>query len=126
MSGYLLDPDGQVSTVHGTQQTDLSFSYIQRDGAQSFEALTYLGFRYLQIDQPGEPIKSDQVTAIARHAGMPDVSAATFTTSDRTLNAVWKLNTHSCLYCSHEQFVDTPTGSRVRSCGTAPTRLKQS
>ena len=22
---------------------------------------------------------------------------------------MWKLNAHSCLYCSHEQFVDTPT-----------------
>ena len=54
--GYLLDPDGQVSTVHGAQQTDLSFSYIQRDGMQSFEALNYLGFRYLQIDEPGESI----------------------------------------------------------------------
>ncbi len=107
--GYLLDPDGQVSTVHGTQQTDLSFSYIQRDGIQDFQALNYLGFRYLQIDQPGEPTRADQVSAVARHAAMPDVPAATFSTPDRTLNAVWKLNTRSCLYCSHEQFVDTPT-----------------
>ena len=106
--GYLLDPDGQVSTVHGTQQTDLSFSYIQREGEQSFEALNYLGFRYLQIDQPGEPIAVSQVTAIARHAAVP-APAATFITSDRMLNAVWKLNARSCLYCSHEQFVDTPT-----------------
>jgi alpha-L-rhamnosidase len=107
--GYELDPDGQVSTTHGTQQTDLSFSYIQRSGEQSFAALTYLGFRYLQVDAPGEPIGADQVTAVARHAAMPDVPAASFTTSDRMLNAVWKLNMHSCLYVSQEQFVDTPT-----------------
>ena len=28
--GYLLDADGQVSTLHGTQGTNLSFSYIMR------------------------------------------------------------------------------------------------
>jgi alpha-L-rhamnosidase len=107
--GYLLDPDGQVSTTHGTQTTNLSFSYITRQGAQEFEALTYLGFRYLQIDHPVETIHLDQVQAIATHAAMPDVPMATFATGDRMLNAVWKLNARSCLYCTHEQFVDTPT-----------------
>ena len=52
--GYLLDPDGQVSTLHGTQGTNLSFTYIMREGAQVFEAFTYLGFRYLQIDNAGQ------------------------------------------------------------------------
>jgi alpha-L-rhamnosidase len=110
--GYLLDPDGQVSTTHGTQGTNLSFSYITRAGAQTFEPLTYLGFRYLQIDDPGEPIGRDQVVAVATHAAMPDVPTATFATfatGQRMLDAVWKLNAHSCLYCTHEQFVDTPT-----------------
>jgi alpha-L-rhamnosidase len=107
--GYLLDPDGQVSTLHGTQQSNLSFSYITRQGAQTFEALTYLGFRYLQIDDPPEALHADQLQAIATHATMPEVPAATFSTGDRMLNAVWKLNARSCLYCTHEQFVDTPT-----------------
>ena len=40
---------------------------------------------------------------------MPDGEAATFTSSDKTLDAVWSLCTHSCLYVSHEQFVDSPT-----------------
>ena len=31
-AGYLLDPDGQVSTLHGTQETNLSFSYIMGTG----------------------------------------------------------------------------------------------
>jgi alpha-L-rhamnosidase len=107
--GYLLDPDGQVSTVHGTQESNLSFSYITRDGDQTFEALTYLGFRYLQIDHPGEPIERDQLAAVTTHTAMPDVPMATFSTNDRMINAVWKLNARSCLYCCHEQFVDTPT-----------------
>ena len=50
-------PTGQVSTTARTQETNLSFSYITRAGEQTFEALTYLGFRYLQIDNPrrGDP-----------------------------------------------------------------------
>ena len=40
---------------------------------------------------------------------MPDVPMATFSSDNRMLNAVWRLNARSCLYCSHEQFVDTPT-----------------
>ncbi len=108
-AGYLLDPDGQVSTLHGTQETNLSSSYIQRDGPQTFEAFTYFGFRYLQIDNAGEALSPNQIVALARHADMPAVPAATFSTNDRMLNAVWRLMARSCLYCSQEQFVDTPT-----------------
>jgi len=114
--GYLLDADGHVSTTHGTQYTDLSFTYTQRAGAQVFDPYTYLGFRYLQIDGPGEPIAPSQVTAQARHATMPVVAPATFTSSDRRLNAVWGLCTHSALYASHEQFVDTPTRQKGQYC----------
>ena len=71
--GYTLDPDGSVSTTHNTQGTDLSFSYIQRAGAQTFEPYWYLGFRYLQIDDPGETIGAAQVALVARHAAMPDL-----------------------------------------------------
>ncbi len=53
-AGYLLDPDGQVSTLHGTQETNLTSSYIMREGSQAFEAFTYFGFRYLQIDNAGQ------------------------------------------------------------------------
>ena len=107
--GYLLDPDGHVSTLHGTQGTNLSFSYIMRSGAQTFEGFTYCGFRYLQLDNPAGVLHPSQLTAIARHAAMPDVPAATFSSGNRTLDAVWKLNARSCLYCSQEQFIDTPT-----------------
>ncbi len=113
-AGYLLDPDGQVSTVHGTQETNLSFSYVMRDGAQTFEAFTYLGFRYLQIDDPGVAIGAGDVTALARHAAMPAVPMATFASGNRMLDAVWKLNARSCLYCAHEQFVDTPTREKAQ------------
>jgi alpha-L-rhamnosidase len=110
-AGYLLDPDGQVSTLHGTQGTNLSSSYIMREGSQVFEAFTYFGFRYLQIDNPsgGQPLSSNDIVALTRHAAMPDVPLATFSSDNRMLNAVWRLTTRSCLYCANEQFVDTPT-----------------
>ena len=108
-AGYLLDPDGSVSTLHGTQETNLSSSYIMREGGQSFEAFTYFGFRYLQIDNAGERLSGNDIAALTRHAAMPDVPGATFSTDNRVLNAVWRLTARSCLYCCHEQFVDTPT-----------------
>ena len=118
--GYLLDADGHVSTTHGTQYTDLSFVYTQRGGTQRFDPYTYLGFRYLQIDGPGEPLGPAQVTAQARHATMPSLPPATFSTSDPGLDAVWELCTHSALYASHEQFVDTPTRQKGQySCDGA-------
>ena len=107
--GYLLGPDGQVSTLHGTQETNLSSTYIMRAGAQAFEVFTYFGFRYLQVQGAGQLLGRDQVLALARHTSMPEVAAATFSTGDRMLDAVWRLCAHSCLYCSQEQFVDTPT-----------------
>ena len=109
-AGYLLDPDGQVSTLHGTQETNLSFSYIMGPGGhQAFEAFTYFGYRYVQIDNPGQALGRDQIVAITRRAAMPDVPTATFSSDNRMLNAVWRLMARSCLYCSQEQFVDTPT-----------------
>jgi alpha-L-rhamnosidase len=112
--GYLLDPGGSVSTTHGTQGTNLSYSYVMRDGRQTFEAFSYLGFRYLQIDGATEVIVLGQVQALARHAAMPEVPRATFTSSDRRLDEVWALNARSCLYCCHEQFVDTPTREKAQ------------
>ncbi len=107
--GYTLDPDGSVSTTHNTQGTDLSFMYTQRTGAQTFDPYWYLGFRYLQIDDPGEDLDRSQVTLAARHATMPDLPAATFSSSEPVLDALWSLCAHSGLYTSQEQFIDTPT-----------------
>jgi alpha-L-rhamnosidase len=107
--GYTLDPDGSVSTIHNTQGTDLSFSYIQRAGAQTFLPYWYLGFRYLQIDRPGESISHGQVALLARHATMPAAAPATFSSSNAELESVWALCARSALYTSQEQFIDTPT-----------------
>jgi len=89
-------------------ETNLTSTYIMREGSQAFEAFTYFGFRYLQIDNSSQ--SRTQATCGAdptrRHAEVP---SATFSTDNRMLNAVWRLTARSCLYCCHEQFVDTPT-----------------
>ncbi len=74
-AGYLLDPDGQVSTLHGTQGTNLSSTYIMRAGSQAFEAFTYFGFRYLQIDERRPAARRRRHRGphpACRHARRPD------------------------------------------------------
>jgi alpha-L-rhamnosidase len=83
------------------QSTDLSYSYVQRGGDQSFEAFTYEGFRYLQVARPAE------IEAVVQHTDAPEKAA--FRSSDPTLDAVWELMRRSALYSSQEQFLDTPT-----------------
>jgi alpha-L-rhamnosidase len=108
-AGYVVDPDGSVSTTAGTQHTDMSYSYVERDGDQTFEPFDYLGFRYLQIDDPGEPLAGIDVVALARHVDVPLTQPATFSSSDAALDAVWILAEHSALNGAQEQFIDTPT-----------------
>jgi alpha-L-rhamnosidase len=106
--GFLLDADGHVSTTRGTQGTDLHDEYIERAGRQTFEPLTYLGFRYLEVTRPGEPIRASDLTAFARHTVLPD-DGATFTSSDPFLDRVFALTERSAAFSAQEQFVDTPT-----------------
>jgi len=119
-AGYLLDEPGdgvpftgvagQVSTVHGTQHTDMSYSYIQRGGGvEEFHPFDYLGFRYFQIDNPGETLAPGDVVALTRHSDVPDQFAGTFVSSDATVDAVFELSRHSALFGAQEQFLDTPT-----------------
>ena len=118
-AGYLLDAPspgrgvdgqaGQVSSRHGTQHTDMGYSYVQAGGGETFEAFDFLGFRYLQVDDPGEQLAAADVTALSRHAAVPDEHAASFSSSDPTVDAIFELARHSALYSAQEQFIDTPT-----------------
>jgi alpha-L-rhamnosidase len=118
-AGYLLDepgPDqpmdfvpGQVSTEHGTQHTDMSYSYVQRGGEEEFHPFDYLGFRYFQIDNPGESLTTADVVALARHTAAPEQPPATFSSAEPVIDAEFQLGAHSALYTAQEQFIDTPT-----------------
>ncbi|AHG01361.1 alpha-L-rhamnosidase (plasmid) [Halostagnicola larsenii XH-48] len=108
-AGYLLEDDGTVSPVEGTQWTDMHYEYVQRDGECRFRPFTILGFRYLQIDDPGERLEPSQVRLLATRNHVPDERAASFESSNDTVDAVFELARHSALYGSQEQFIDTPT-----------------
>lgn len=108
-SGYLRTDDGRVDDTEGTQWTDMSYGYVQRDGPQRFRPFNYLGLRYLQIDGPGEDLDLDQVWLVGSYNEVPDERAATFESDDDTVDAVFELARRSALYGSQEQFIDTPT-----------------
>jgi alpha-L-rhamnosidase len=108
-AGYLLDAGGTVSTTRGTQHTDMGYTYVQRGGMQTFHPFDYLGFRYFQIDDPGETLSAADLVALTRHAAVPDEQAATFSSSDPGVDAVFQLGAHSALFTAQEQFIDTPT-----------------
>jgi alpha-L-rhamnosidase len=117
-AGYLLDrtsgpsfvgEPGQVSIEHGTQHTNMGYSYVQRGGVEQFLPFDYLGFRYFQVDNPGEVLSADDFVALTRHTVVPDENAATFSCSDPTIDAIFELGRHSALFTAQEQFVDTPT-----------------
>ncbi len=109
-AGYLLDPDGSVSTTRGTQHTDMSYSYIERGhGTEQFLPFDYLGFRYFQIDAPGEKLTQADVVALTRHTVVPDEHAASFASSNSTIDDEFALGVHSSLFTAQESFIDTPT-----------------
>jgi alpha-L-rhamnosidase len=108
-AGYLLDPDGHVSTTRGVQQTDMHWEYDERAGAQTFRPFGYLGFRYLEVSGAAETLSSADVVVDARHASMPNDNASTFHTSNPAVDAVWNLARHSALYDTQEEVLDTPT-----------------
>lgn len=114
LAGYRLDEGGEVEPEEGAQWTDMRYEYVQRDGAQSFEAYNYLGFRYLQIESPDKELDPEQVTIHARHNGVPDEEAATFTSDVPGVDDVWELARHSLLYGSQaiRTTIDMPTRER--------------
>ena len=109
LGGFLLDPNGHVSRTRGVQETNMAWNFDERAGAQELRPFGYLAFRYLEVDGAQEPFTPSSVAIDARHADMPDEQAASFRSSNPTLNAVWNLARHSALYDSQEQFLDTPT-----------------
>jgi alpha-L-rhamnosidase len=120
LTGYELTSDGHVSAaVNSTQETTMSFTYTESDGAQEFLPFTYLGWRYLQISAPGETLSASQISAIVEHSDSPPQYAATFTSSDATVNAVFALVQRSALYSMQQQFVDTPTREKGQFLGDA-------
>ncbi|WP_332761016.1 family 78 glycoside hydrolase catalytic domain [Pseudarthrobacter sp.] len=106
-AGYSLDAAGRVDrSKTASQNTDMSFPYTQAEGPQQFRATVHLGFRYLEL--PGvEASDLTRVGAVVIHGQHPQEGS--FSSSDATLDAVFRLLRDSALHGVQEQFVDTPT-----------------
>lgn len=106
-AGYVLDASGRVDAGKtASQNTDMSFPYTQAGGPQLFRATVHLGFRYLEL--PGVDAQDvSRVGAVVVHGKHPH--EGNFSSSDPTLDAVFRLLRNSALYGVQEQFVDTPT-----------------
>jgi hypothetical protein len=97
-----------------TQGSDMRFHYTQKNGPQVAEPFTYWGWRYLEISDPGEDA---QVTAVTQATDVRPDEAATFHSSDPTLDAVFDLMRHSARMSAQNVFLDTPTREKGQFLG---------
>ncbi|HEV2783033.1 MAG TPA: alpha-L-rhamnosidase C-terminal domain-containing protein [Actinophytocola sp.] len=100
-----------------TQGSDMRFHYTQKPGAQVAEPFTYWAWRYLEISDPGEPLSAESISAVAQATDVRPAEAATFRSSDPTLDAVFRLMRHSALQSAQNVFLDTPTREKGQFLG---------
>ncbi|MFL6121427.1 alpha-L-rhamnosidase N-terminal domain-containing protein [Actinophytocola sp.] len=97
-----------------TQGSDLRYLYTQRAGRQTAQPFTYWGWRYLEINDP-----TAEVTAVVQSTEVDPREAATFSSGDRTLDAVFDLMAHSAAMSAQNVFLDTPTREKGQFLGDA-------
>ncbi len=107
------------TTQHDTQGSNLGWWYTQKDGAQTAQAVTYWGWRYLQVLPPGagETLTADDIDAVVQYSAAPASRRATFDSDNETLDAVFDLMQRSGIYSSEEVFLDTPTREKGQFTG---------
>ncbi len=119
-AGYNLTETGRVATsTLLSQGTDMSYPYTQKDGPQTFNAFTHLGFRYLEVPDAGEKIELRDISATLMHTDLPKGGEARFESSNKTLDKVWQMIRRSAVYSVQEAFVDTPTREKGQFLGDA-------
>jgi hypothetical protein len=99
-----------------TQGSDMRFLYTQKAGRQTAEPFTYWGWRYLEITDPGAPIR---ISAVVQSTDIHKDETATFHSSNSTLDAVFDLMRHSAQMSAQNVFLDTPTREKGQFLGDA-------
>lgn len=117
-AGYVLDEQGGLPRGAKVQDALMEYEAILDGGVWVYAPIEYLGFRYLQIDNPPGDLTAEDVWLVARHAEWEDEAAA-FESADTRLDAVWELMRHSLYTCALETFVDTPTREKGGFLGDA-------
>ncbi|MBR2930590.1 MAG: family 78 glycoside hydrolase catalytic domain [Clostridia bacterium] len=108
--GYELLAGGSINTsTDSTQSTNMTYVYTMKDGAQTYEAWSYLGFRYVSVPKEAGALTVDNFEATILHAETVSGRESTLDTSDEMLDLVFEFMKRSALYSVQNQFVDTPT-----------------
>ena len=101
-TGERLDTDSLPTMKYNVDYTD---TYITREGLQSWQPITWRGFRYMAIKKKPE-ISIDNVSAGFR--SFPVERTASFTCSDEALNQMWEMGRWTLQICAHDTWMDTP------------------
>ena len=107
LGGFVLNEDGTVSTKIN-QSTKLDYKFILNGSDAIFYPNSYLGLRYLQVENSPNELTVNNVSFISRHFEL-EPERSMFESSDVMLNKVWELMNHSLVVGAQEGFVDTPT-----------------
>lgn len=84
---------------------DYTDTYITKKGLQSWQPLTWRGFRYYAI-KDNTDLEIDDVSAIFR--SFPIREGGHFSCSDQELNQIWEIGRWTMQICAHDTWMDTP------------------
>ena len=84
---------------------DYTDTYITKKGQQSWQPLTWRGFRYFAIKENNHLIIED-VSAMFR--SFPVKKGGSFYSSDEELNQIWETGRWGMQICAHDTWMDTP------------------
>ena len=84
---------------------DYTDTYITKKGFQSWQPLTWRGFRYLAIKENVD-VSIDDVSAEFR--SFPVKREGSFTCSDKELNQIWEIGRWTMQICAQDTWMDTP------------------
>jgi len=101
-TGEQLDVDSLPMMKDNVDFTD---TYITKEGLQSWQPITWRGFRYLAIKQSAG-ISIEKVSAQFR--SFPVQRTGSFTCSDELLNQIWEIGRWTLQICAHDTWMDTP------------------
>jgi hypothetical protein len=101
-TGERLDSDSIPIMKVNVDYTD---TYISKKGLQSWQPLTWRGFRYYAIKESVD-ISIDDVSAEFR--SFPVQRGGSFSCSDDELNQIWEIGRWTMQICAHDTWMDTP------------------
>ncbi len=118
-SGVWVQGSRAGTSALDTQGTNLTFYDTQSSGPQTTDFYVAEGFRYLQITNAGERLTPPEIWVVAQHEDAPAGHAATFRSSDPTLDAVFGLMRRSALQAGQMEFQDSPDRQAGQFLGDA-------